>query len=64
MTDNLNAWLNAVEAEYRSDPLWADNEIDDLLEWTELRFRAGKNADSAVAEVDQWIDTFVEAYFG
>lgn len=64
MTDNLNAWLNAVEAEYRSDPLWADTEVDDLLEWSELRFASGTNARSAAAEVDAWIDAKVAAFYG
>ena len=64
MTDKLNDWLNAVEAEYRSDPPWTDDETDDLLEWTELRFQAGVSAPSATNEVDQWIDAKVEAYFG
>lgn len=64
MNGELNYWLGAVESEYRSDPLWSDAEVDDLLEWTELRFRAGNNAHNPAAEVDQWIDAKVEAYFG
>lgn len=59
----VDEWLGEVDYEWK---YWSPegDANDDLLEWAELRFRAGDNASTPSREVDQWIDVLVEDRLG